>query len=149
MKKQRFVVAMVIIYLSMVTACSTMGQFDKSGKYVDPTKLVYAGFHNSTDSSFTVSVWEEGHPSRYIKTATGKDFHNLLILPGNIEIAMASGGRYEYQISRGVGTSNRGNLIFWDEGDFLVNGKLVDVSINLEHLWKSAGGEGGGGKYKL
>lgn len=117
------------------------GQFDSAtGQRVWSNELIYIAFVNNSSNSFTITV---------TSTRDGFCFFSDVIYPGNYSRKLFSSGEYKVSIRRGVGYTHTNRIIIWDEGDFEINGQLVDVKIDLYTLWLQCGGEEKSGGYKF
>lgn len=112
----------------------TTGQFNSDGHKVWNDEFIHVGFINPDQAhSFTVTMWKGG--------GFHKQFvFSEIILPGNVFIAFFKSGEYSISVKKGVDRSYENRIIFWDEGDFVINGKSVDVKVDTEELWKRLGG---------
>ncbi|HNV96877.1 MAG TPA: hypothetical protein PKL13_00990 [bacterium] len=125
---------------SLISNPST-GQFNSAtGRRVWSEKLIYAAFINNSSNSFTIKI---------VNVRRGTCFLDDIIYPGNYVIELIPSGEYSVYIKRGVDYTYDNNIIVWREGSFDVNGKKVDIKIDLENLWRQCGGGSEFGGYKF
>lgn len=119
-------------------------QFDSiTGQRMWSNEPINVAFVNNSSGSFTIAM-------TYVIDQYYS--YSRIIYPGKYALfTNIPSGEYGLSIKRGPGYTYTNKIIVWDEGDFDINGQIVDVKIDLDTLWCQCGGggDGGEGKYKF
>lgn len=126
----------IFVYFFAIFLCSCAfqtGRFDENGERIgNPReKYVIIGFNNEDVEPYILTMWQKNTPFERVWI-----IRQEIIIPGSVAVYCVRGGEYGISLRRGSGYFLEGDIILWDEGDFVIKKRSVDKKIDLADLYK-------------